>query len=129
MRFRSQHIADSVTQRIAAIAKSIRTGADIPIPQGRGAATVHLERSDSGDLTVTKTFEHGEPEIMTISSKAPVGFENITPNQNAPPGFTNITPNQETQPVEQQLAAGIEAPGIVENAATGGNAIDELLRT
>ena len=111
MRFRSQHIADSVTERIAAVADSITTGE--PLAQDKGAATIQLQRSDNGDLMVTKTFEHGQPELMTISGNAP--------DPGLPAGFTDITP-QNTEPAEQPLLADVADGSIVESVATGGNA-------
>ena len=123
MRFRSKHIADSVTERIAAIADSVRNNK--PLPAARGAAVISLARQGNGDLVVTKSFEHGDPEIMTISGNAP------TPQ--LPAGFVDVTPDApgraDIPPIEQQLQAGIDTGGIAANAATGGNAIDQLLRT
>jgi len=119
MHFRHKSVADSVVERITEISQSIRT--DTPLPESKGAATVHLERGDNGDLLVTKTFENGEPEIMTISGKAP------TPE--IPAGFVNVTPPEQQQPIEQQLDAGVDAGGVVENAALGGDSINALLRT
>ena len=119
MHFRSKHIADSVTERIMAIADNIR--GDAPIPESKGAATIQLERSENGDLLVTKTFEHGEPELLTISGTAP------TPS--LPEGFVDVTPDEQTQPTAQQPSAGIDSSGIVEAAALGGDSLDALLRT
>ncbi len=117
MNFRTQHIADSVVQRIQAVAKNTKA----PITH-RGAATINLERSSDGNLIVTKTFEHGEPEIMTISGQSAA--------QETPPGFTDITPNQESGVSADSGQPGIagDQGGIVENAALGGNAIDALLK-
>jgi hypothetical protein len=81
-----------------------------------------MERGVNGDLLVTKTFEHGEPEILTISNQA-TGRE-------VPEGFTDITPNNAEQPAgEAPSAAPIDQGGIVENAALGGDAITQLLKT
>ncbi len=117
MRFRSKHIADSVVERIQAVANN----RDVKTPD-RGAATIHLDRDASGDMIVTKTFEHGEPEIMTLSNAGRVDY---TQTQE---GFTEITPGAE-QPGAEQPGVAPDSGGIVENAALGGNAIDELLRT
>ncbi len=117
MRFRSKHIADSVVERIQAVANN----RDVKTPD-RGAATIHLDRGESGDMIVTKTFEHGEPEILTISNASRVD------NSQAPPGFTEITPGAE-QPGTEQPGVVPDAGGIVENAAQGGNAIDALLQS
>lgn len=112
MRFRSKHIADSVTERIAAIAANIESGT--PIPESRGPATVSLERSPNGDLLVTKSFESGEPELMTISGTSqPAPLE---------PGMIDVTP-----PAEQETT-GVDPGGIVETAAMGGDSLDALLR-
>ncbi len=111
-------MADSVTERISAIAESIRTGSAMPPP--RGASTVQLQRGDNGDLVVTKSFENGESEVMTISAKAP---EQIIPG-----GFVDVTPGQQGTPEQQQSFAGLDAGGIVETAALGGNSLDALLR-
>jgi len=119
MHFRNKSIADSVTERISAIAQSVRT--DKPLPESRGAAVVSLARQENGDLIVTKSFENGETELLTISNTS------SAVNLPVPPGFTEITGAE--APVEQQLSAGIEAPGIVESAALGGDSLDALLRT
>ena len=116
MRFRSKHIADSVTERITAIAKSLRTGADLPPP--RGAAVVALNRQPNGDLAVTKTFENGETELLTIS--------NSNAGAQLPDGFVDVTPGQ-TQGAEQQSLTGIDGSGIVESAALGGDSLDALI--
>ena len=117
MNFRSKHIADSVVERIQAVADN----REAPVAK-RGAATIHLERDINGDMLVTKTFEHGEPEIMTISNSAP---EDNTQTQ---PGFTEITPGTE-QPGTEQPGIAAEQGGIVENAAMGGNAINAILKS
>ncbi len=119
MHFRNKHIADSVTERIMAISDSISSNG--PAPESKGAATIQLQRSDNGDLLVTKTFEHGESELLTISGNAP------TPT--TPEGFADVTPAEQAQPIEQQLSAGIDDGGIVGAAALGGDSLDALLRT
>ena len=118
MHFRNQSIADSVTERIAAIAKSVASGSPMPAP--RGAAMVNLERQENGDLIVTKTFDNGETELLTISNT------NTAENQPVPEGFVDVTPAE--QPGELQDFAGADAGGIVENAALGGDSLDALLK-
>lgn len=119
MHFRKKSVADSVVERITAIAQSIRSGT--APPESKGAATIHLERSENGDLLVTKTFENGEPEIMTISGNAPP--------PTVPAGLFDVTPPDSEQGIEQQLTAGVESAGIVESAALGGDSLNALLRT
>ncbi len=116
MRFRSKHIADSVTERIQAIAKNIESGT--PIPESRGAATVTLQRSENGDLLVTKTFESGEPELLTISGEQPA--------PQLPDGTTDVTPD--VQQEEGPGLAGAQSSGIAEGIAGGGDSLDTLLR-
>ncbi len=118
MHFRKKSIADSVTERIAAIADSIRTGA--PMPASRGAAVVTLNRAENGDLMVTKTFENGEPELLTIS--------NTQPTAPTPEGFVDVTPGGEGESASGQLSGGIDSGGIVESASLGGDSLDALLR-
>lgn len=118
MHFRSKHIADSVTERILAISANIRTGA--PIPESKGAATIHLERGPEGDLVVTKSFKNGAPEITTISGTAPTAP--------VPEGFTDVTPPDEAQPGAETLSDGIDSGNIVQSAALGGDSLDALLR-
>ena len=118
MHFRKQSIADSVMERISAIAASVRT--DAPLPAPRGAATINLERQENGDLLVTKSFENGETELMTISNQQPA-------IQEATPGFTEIG-GAEAKPVGQQLSAGPEGQTIVKAEALGGDSLDALLQ-
>ncbi len=98
MHFRKKSVVDSAVERIMAVSKSIRTNA--PLPESRGATTIALERQDNGDLLVTKSFENGEPEILTISSKAAPA---ITPE-----GFIDVTPAPEEN--TQTDIAGIGPP-------------------
>ena len=120
MHFRKKSVADSVVERIMAISESVRTGT--PLPESKGAATIHLERTENGDLVVTKTFERGEPELLTISNQAP--------GAGIPDGFTDVTPADAEQPEDQTtVAPGLDTGGIVKNAALGGNAITQLLKT
>lgn len=120
MHFRKGSVADAVVERIMAISKSVRTGE--PLSAGKGAATIHLERTANGDLMVTKTFERGEPELLTISNQAP--------GRRIPAGFTLVTPTDAGQSEDQPSAApGFDPGGIVENAALGGNAITQILKT
>ncbi len=118
MHFRSQSIADSVTERIAAIAKSVASGSPMPAP--KGAAIVSLERQVNGDLMVTKTFDNGETELLTISNT------NTPENQPVPDGFIDVTPGE--QPGELQDFSGADSGGIVESAALGGDSLDALLK-
>lgn len=119
MRFRTQSVADAVVERIMAISESVRKGT--PLPESKGAATIHMVRSANGDLVVTKTFERGEPELLTISNQAPGG--------DIPEGFTDVTPANAGQPEDAQaVAPGIDTSGIVENAALGGDAITAILK-
>lgn len=128
MHFRKKSVVDSTVERIMAVSESIRT--DTPVPEGRGAATIALERQDNGDLLVTKSFENGEPEILTISNRAapagiPEGFVDVTPaaEENTQPGITG------TDALGITGGAAPDQAGIVENAALGGDAITALLRT
>lgn len=118
MHFRTKNIADSVTERITAIAENIRTGA--PLPASRGAAVVQLNRADNGDLMVTKTFENGETELLTIS--------NTAPGAPLPEGFVDVTPGEGEQSAPEELSPGVDSGNIVQNAALGGDALDALLR-
>ena len=111
MHFRNKSIADSVTERITAIAENVRNNAPLPKPQG--TAAVQLERQSDGGLKVTKTFENGETELLTINSPTAI-----------PEGFTDITP----QAGGQEGSAGVDSSGIVEAAALGGDSLDALLR-
>lgn len=115
MNFRSKHIADSVVERIRAISEV--AGTDKPLPVSRGAATIHMERDVNGDLLVTKTFEHGEPEILTISNAG--SADDTQP----PEGLVQIGEGE-----QDQDAAITDQGGIVENAALGGDAIQVLLQ-
>lgn len=117
MNFRSKHIADSVTERIAAIVES---GAGAVPAENKGAASIQIQRGEGGDLLVTKTFEHGEPELMTISSNAATA--------SIPAGFTDITPADQGAAPDQQLLTGVDQGGIVEAAALGGDSLNALLR-
>lgn len=120
MHFRKKSVADSVVERITAISESVRNGT--PLPQSKGAATIRMERSPNGDLLVTKSFENGEPELMTISNQATA--------DDVPEGFTDVTPTGAEQPQPAAVGAAIaDQGGIVENAAQGGNALDQLLKT
>ncbi len=118
MHFRNKSIADSVTERIAAIAESITENKPLPAP--RGSAVVSLDRQENGDLMVTKSFENGETELLTISSQQPSSTQ-------PPEGIVQIGGDQ-VAPVEQQLSAGIDDGGILESAALGGDSLDALLR-
>ena len=106
MHFRKQSIADSVMERISAIAASVRT--DAPLPAPRGPSTINMTRQDDGSLLVTKTFENGETELLTI---------------NTPPEFTDITP----QPGAEQSVPGEGGNDIVQAAALGGDSLNALL--
>ncbi len=111
MHFRKKSIADSVVERITEISEHVRGVA--PLPPPRGAATVALERQADGGLMVTKTFENGETELMTINTQTQV-----------PEGFADITPQAGTE------APGVPAAGgsdIVQAAALGGDSLDTLL--
>ena len=118
MNFRSKHIADSVTERIAAIAA--RGAGAAPATHSKGAAAIQLARGENGDLLVSKTFEHGEPELMTISTK--------DANFGIPPGFSDVTPGDQAAPTGPQPFSGIDDGGILESAALGGDSLDALLR-
>ncbi len=113
MHFRTKSIADSVVERITEISKNVRGMG--PMPQQRGAATVALERQADGGLMVTKTFENGETELLTINQQTPV-----------PDGFSDITPQSIAEP---ELAGAGAAGGqeIVQAAALGGDSLDTLL--
>ncbi len=117
MHFRNKSIADSVTERISAIADSVRN--DAPMPAARGGAVVTLNRDSNGDLMVTKTFDNGETELLTIS--------NTTPTAPTPQGFVDVTPGGEGEGMTEQLSAGVDSGGIVESAALGGDSLDALL--
>ncbi len=113
MHFRNKSIADSVVERITDISENIRGIAPPPAP--RGAAMVALERQADGGLMVTKTFENGETELLTINTQVTV-----------PPGFADITPQAGEQTGEQAPpAAG--GSDIVQAAALGGDSLDTLL--
>ena len=118
MHFRKQSIADSVMERISAIAASVRT--DAPLPAPRGPAVITLDRQENGDLMVTKSYKNGDTELMTISNQQP-GIQEPTP------GFTEIG-GAKDKPVEQQLSAGPEGQTIVQAAALGGDSLDALLK-
>ncbi len=92
------------------------------MPAPRGASVISLARQDNGDLMVTKSFENGEQELMTISNSGP-------DKNNPPEGLVQIGGEQQEAPppIEQQLDADLSGAGIAENAATGGNAIDAIL--
>ncbi len=110
MHFRNKSIADSVVERIAGIADSVRN--NTPPPAARGSASVNLERQGDGGLLVTKTFANGETELLTINSPTAI-----------PEGFTDITPQGDLQ----QVSAGADSAGVVEAAALGGDSLDALL--
>ncbi len=112
MHFRNKSIADSVVERITDISKSVRGVA--PPPKPRGAAMVALERQADGGLMVTKTFENGETELLTINTQVTV-----------PPGFADITPQESEQQPGATPAAG--GQDIVQAAALGGDSLDTLL--
>lgn len=112
MHFRNKSIADSVVERISAIADNV-SGKAAPAPS-RGSTTVALERQADGGLMVTKTFDNGETELLTINSQTVI-----------PPGFADITPQGPAeQPGEPPAAGGEE---IVQAAALGGDSLDTLL--
>ena len=115
MNFRNKSIADSVVERIGDISKNIRGVAPIPAP--RGAAMVALERQADGGLMVTKTFENGETELLTINTQVEV-----------PPGFADITPQAGAEQVGGEPAApAAGGEEIVQSAALGGDSLDTLL--
>jgi len=118
VRFRTKHIADSVVERIQAVANN--TTASVA---NKGASTIHMARTAGGDLVVTKNFERGEPELMTISGQEPE-------QQSSRAGFVEIDLNKQPSLDTGNQAQGVapEQGGVVENAALGGNSIDELLR-
>lgn len=119
MHFRKQSIADSVAERIEAIADHVEGRAPMPAP--RGATTVSLDRQANGDLIVTKSFANGESELLTISNT------NSAESQPIPDGFIDVTPGE--LPGEGDgVAPGTPANGIVESAARGGDSLDALLR-
>ena len=111
MHFRNKSIADSVVERITEISENIRGVA--PLPEPRGAATIMLERQDDGGLKVTKTFENGETELLTINT-----------TEQVPPGFTDITP----QGGAEQSVPAEGGDNIVQAAALGGDSLDALLK-
>ena len=117
MHFRKQSIADSVMERISAIADSVRT--DAPLPAPRGPAVITLDRQENGDLMVTKSYKNGDTELMTISNQQP-GVPEPTP------GFTEIG-GAKDKPAEQTTGA-VDPGGIVQAAALGGDSIDALLQ-
>lgn len=119
MHFRKMSIADSVMERISAIADSVRT--DAPLPTPRGAAVISLDRQENGDLMVTKSFENGETELLTISNQQ-------SSSTQPPEGLVQIASGDE-QTGEQELAPGPEGENIVQSAALGGDSLDALLRT
>lgn len=119
MHFRNKSMADSVTERITAIANSVRN--DTPLPQARGAAVINLDRKENGDLRVTKSFENGETELLTISNQQPSSTQ-------PPEGLVQIG-GDEVQPIEQQLSAGIDSDDLLETAALGGDALDALIKS
>ncbi len=118
MHFRKQSIADSVAERIAGIADSVAN--NTPMPPPRGAAVVSLDRQANGDLMVTKTFDNGETELLTISNSE------TAESQPTPEGFVDVTPAE--QPGALQDFAGVDSGGVVESAALGGDSLDALLR-
>lgn len=117
MHFRNKSIADSVAERIAGIADSVQNNTAMPPP--RGAAIVNMDRQENGDLMVTKTFENGESELLTISNQQPSSTE-------PPQGIVQIGGDQAAP--EQQPLTGIDSGGIVEAAALGGDSLDALLK-
>ena len=119
IRFRNASVADSVVERITAMADHILSGT--PMPSARGSAVVSLDRSESGELMVTKTFDNGETELLTISNQQQSSMQ-------PPEGVVQIG-GDEAPPPEQQLEAGGEAAGIASAAALGGDSLDALLRT
>ncbi len=118
MRFRSKSIADSVTERISDIAESVRNGG--PPPPPRGAAVVNLSRQENGDLMVTKSFENGETELLTISNQEPSSTE-------PPEGLVQIGGNEQA-PDDQESSGAVDTGGIVDAAALGGDSLDALLQ-
>ena len=112
MHFRNKSIADSVVERITEISENVRGVA--PPPEPRGAATVVLERQADGGLMVTKTFENGETELLTINTDATA----------TPPGFTEVTP----QGGAEQTAPAAGGQDIVKASALGGDSLDTLLQ-
>ena len=119
MHFRKQSIADSVTQRITAIADHIRTGS--PLPPSRGSAVISLNRVDNGDLLVTKKFENGITELLTISNSEPAA--------QTPEGLTDVTPGGDGEAEAEPLEAGADSGDVVRSAALGGDSLDALLKT
>ena len=84
---------------------------------------VNLSRTETGDLMVTKSFENGETELLTISNTAAPAAAEL------PDGFIDVTPGDDSAPgIEQQLSAGGASSSIVESAALGGDSLDALLR-
>ena len=118
MHFRNKSIADSVVERITAISKSIR--GDGPMPESRGAAVVKLDRKENGDLMVTKTFENGETELLTISNQEPSSTQ-------PPEGIVQISGDDSSQPEQQEVPAS-GGGDIVQAAALGGDSLDALLK-
>ena len=118
MHFRSKSIADSVVERIGAIADSVKNGGPMPAP--RGAAVVALSRQENGDLMVTKSFENGEQELLTISNQQPSSTE-------PPDGLVQIGGNEQA-PDDQALSGAVDPGGIVDAAALGGDSLEALLK-
>lgn len=111
MRFRTKHIADSVVERIQAAANH-----EAPPTAARGSSTIQMQRDQAGNLAVTKTFENGATEVMTISNTAPVPPDN------------ELIPVVDDGMDDAQPGVAADQGGIVENAALGGDAINSLLR-
>ncbi len=118
MHFRNKSIADSVVERITDISKSVRGVAPPPAP--RGAAVLHLDRQENGDLMVTKSFENGESELLTISNQQPSSTQ-------PPAGIVQIAGNQAPTAGSEQLPPAAGGEDIVQAAALGGDSLDTLL--
>ena len=118
MQFRKKSIADSVAERIGAIVQGRAS-----MPASKGAATVNLQRGDNGDLIVTKTFESGEPEVLTIASAG--GGQPAAPSDQPDPANLETVVPAEGSAVGALPDAAVS--GVVGNTALGGNAIDQLL--
>ncbi len=101
-----------------AISEKIRTGA--PLPPSRGSAVIKMNRIDNGDLLVTKTFENGITELLTIS--------NSQADPTLPEGFEDVTSGGGGEGAPEQLSAGADASTIVQSAALGGDSLDALLK-
>lgn len=117
MHFRSKSIADSVVERIGEIAEAVQSNGPMPTP--RGAAVVQLSRQENGDLMVTKSFENGETELLTISNQQPSSTE-------PPEGLVQIG-GDEQAPDDQETSGAVDPSGIVDAAALGGDSLDALL--